>query len=122
MLIRTTGETAWRTPKVTSYADEAALQALIRQSPDLLPGADGAPMAVATEVPIASIGYADIVGVDAAGDITVVECKLRANPEIRRQVVGQVFAYASGLWGLSYEEFDAVFASGAAIEELSDDD
>ena len=38
--------------------------------------------------------------IEAAGEITLVECKLRANPEIRRQVVGQALAYAAALWDL----------------------
>lgn len=113
LLVRTSGETSWRSPKVAAYSDEQSLQSLIEQSPDLLPGSAGAPMAVANEVAIPQIGSVDLVGVDAAGTITLVECKLKANPEIRRGVVGQIFAYASGFWGLSYEEFDAAFTARA---------
>ena len=55
----------------------------------------------------------DLVAVGAAGQITVVECKLAANPEIRSSVIGQVFAYAAGLWSLSYDEFDRLFTDRA---------
>jgi hypothetical protein len=44
---------------------------------------------------------------------TLVECKLRANREIRREVVGQILAYAGGLARLSYEEFAAGFRKRA---------
>jgi hypothetical protein len=111
ILIRHADETRWRTPSTTSYADERALQELIARSPSLLPGTTDAPIAVVREFPIPSTGYIDVLGVDASGTITLVECKLRANPEIRRQVVGQVLAYAAGLWGLSYEIFDATFTA-----------
>ena len=113
MMIRTPGETNWRTPAVTSYADERAIQSIIEQSPDLLPGTTGSGMAVVSELTVVDAGYVDIVGVDADGAITHVECKLKANPEIRRHIVGQVLAYAAGLWGHTYDEFDQVFAPEA---------
>ena len=62
-------------------------------------------------MPISGTGKADVVIVDASGDITVVECKLAANPEIRRRVVGQLLAYASAIWQMSFEEFDDAFAT-----------
>jgi hypothetical protein len=42
-----------------------------------------------------------------------VECKLRANREIRREVVGQILAYAGGLAHLSFDEFAAGFRKRA---------
>ena len=39
--------------------------------------------------------------------------ELAANPEIRSSVIGQVFAYAAGLWSLSYDEFDRLFTDRA---------
>ena len=119
LLVRKQGESGWHSPKVTAYSDEQSLQTLIQHSPDLLNGADGTPMAMASEVSVSGIGSADLVGVDSTGGITIVECKLKANPEIRRQVVGQIFAYASGLSGLTYEQFDALFAAkGAPLVQL----
>ncbi len=111
LLIRKKGDAAWHAPQVTAYSDEQALQTLIAQSPDLLPGTAGQEMAVVTELAVPLIGYVDVVGVDPEGNITLVECKLKANPEIRRQIVGQVLAYAAGLWTLSYEAFDQAFAA-----------
>ncbi len=48
----------------------------------------------------------DLVGVDRQGSIVVVECKLEANREARRQVIGQILEYAGQLHGMEYEEFE----------------
>ena len=71
-------------------------------------------------MPISGTGKADVVIVEASGDITVVECKLRANPEIRRHVVGQLLAYSSAIWQMSYAEFDDAFRRSEAKRSLSD--
>lgn len=48
--------------------------------------------------------------VDDLGAVTLVQCKLIANREIRREVVGQVFPHASGLTGTALSEFEARWA------------
>ncbi|WP_456862927.1 hypothetical protein [Geodermatophilus sp. SYSU D00691] len=98
---------------MTSYEDEAALETLLLESPDLLPGSDGSPLAVVRQLYVPQTGPVDLFAVSPTGGITVVECKLRANPEIRRSVIGQVLAYAAGLWRLSYEELDIAFTARA---------
>jgi hypothetical protein len=45
--------------------------------------------------------------VDSSGELTLVECKLASNPQIRREVVGQMFDYASRLWKMDVDEFAA---------------
>lgn len=112
MLIRRPGEGAWRAPDVTAYEDEAAIQALLAQSPELMPGAAGKRFAVAREVAL-DAGYVDLLGVTSDGDITLIECKLKANPEIRRHVVGQILAYAATLWEMDYADLDAAFSARA---------
>ena len=47
---------------------------------------------------------------DDTGTVTLIECKLAANAEIGRAVVGQILAYASGLAGSTYEAFASSFA------------
>ncbi len=49
LLIRREGEDDWRTPEVTAYDNEAALQNLLAESPHLLPGIDDRPVAAARE-------------------------------------------------------------------------
>jgi hypothetical protein len=70
-------------------------------------------------LPLPNVGTADIVVVDRAAAVTIVECKLRANPEVRRWVVGQVFSYAAGLWELSVLEFDRLWQARAGTSLLS---
>lgn len=115
---------AWRQPQVASYTDEAALQKLLLETPDLIPGIDSA--AVVDELHL-SVGSVDLVAVEPSGSISVVECKLAANSEARRAVIGQIFSYAASLHGMSYEDFDSRFQRRAgqslldAVEAVVDD-
>jgi hypothetical protein len=105
LLIRREGEKGWRSPEVSQYPNELALEALLASSPELLPGVDNAQLIVARQVETGA-GPIDLLGVGLDGSVLLSECKLRANPEIRRAVVGQLFAYASALWGMPITEFD----------------
>lgn len=111
------GSPDWLTPSPAAFAKERELQRLIADSPSLLPGVDE-PTAVAEEVRVPGAGRADVVVVDAKGEITIVECKLVKNPEMRRWVIGQVFSYAAGLWKLNYQDFERGFAArGTALKK-----
>lgn len=103
-------EGSWREPAVTSYVNERELQDLVVQSPELL---TGQALATVDEFWIPEVGSVDIVGVAADGAINIVECKLRANPEIRREVIGQLLAYSGGLWQMPYEQFAATWSARA---------
>lgn len=120
MLIRRVGGGSWHTPQTTVYTNEAELRDLLAETPSLLPGIDERPAAVAKEMPISGTGKADVVIVDASSEITVVECKLRANPEIRRHVVGQLLAYSSAISQMSFADFNDAFARSKANSSLSD--
>src|SRR5215212_8339546 len=97
LLMRRVGQGAWHAPEVNAYPNEDALEQLLAASPDLLPRASSGPMVVARQVQTGA-GPADLIGIGLDGSVLLVECKLRANPEIRRAVVGQLLAYASALW------------------------
>ena len=118
VLIRRTGG-AWESPEVAGHPDERALQDIVKRSPSLLPGGSD-DLAVVDELSVPGAGFADIVAVGVDGRIVVVECKLRSNPEIRREVVGQILAYASGLWRMTYEAFDAAFTARFGGSSLAD--
>jgi hypothetical protein len=96
---------SWNEPSTRGYVDEDALQALLAAHPDLLPGVTG-DSAVCREFQ-SGVGPADLVVVDTEGSITLVECKLAANREVRREVIGQVLDYASRLWRMPIEAFAA---------------
>jgi hypothetical protein len=90
-----------------------AVELLLEQTPDLLPGQDTGLVTVVRQLYVPLTGPVDLFAVSIDGDLTVVECKLKANSEIRRWVVGQVLAYAAGLWRLPFEELDAAFIARA---------
>ena len=97
---------AWRVPETETWKDERSLQEIVGQNPTILPGVVSGPQAV-LEFPIYGMGRVDVLCVEQDGSITICEVKLRRNPEIRRQVLGQVLAYAAGLTAMSYDEVDA---------------
>jgi hypothetical protein len=120
MLIRRVGGVSWHTPHTTAYTNEGELRDLLVETPSLLPGIDDGPAAAAKEMPISGTGKADVVIVDAGGEITVVECKLRANREIRRHVVGQLLAYASAISQMRFADLDGAFRRSKARTSLFD--
>jgi hypothetical protein len=93
-----------------SYRDEEELRTLLVESPNVvslteLPGVDSDHrVTIGREAPLGS-GYADLVWVDLEGRLTVVEVKLRSNPEMRREVLAQALSYAAFLEGMSVDEF-----------------
>lgn len=101
----------WRKPDTTAVGTERELQNLIARSPRLVPGIADGPVASVRELHLSGAGFVDVVLVEGDGSLTIVECKLASNSEIRRAVVGQLFAYAASLWRTTYERFDAAYRS-----------
>ena len=111
VLVKKVDERHWRVPPVTAYTDENHLRTLLQDGPELLPGLDASrPVVLVHEFPVSTEGV-DLVGVSPTGALTVVEVKLHYNQEMKRTIVGQLFAYAAGLWGMSYAEFDEAWQS-----------
>jgi hypothetical protein len=111
----------WEKTETVIFADEAQLQGLLYDSPELIPTKVEDEAAVFTrEAGLPGSGFTDLVGVDAQGNILVVETKLARNDEIRRKVIGQVLEYAAYLWGMSFDEFDRFFLhrEGKSLLEL----
>lgn len=98
---------AWVPAAPTPPALESDLQKIIADQPGLIPH-DGEPLAVREFRTTA--GPLDVVIVDAAGAVTIVEVKRDANPEVRRKVVGQALDYAGRLWEMPLEAFQAEWA------------
>ena len=90
-LIRNAGG-PWQTPSLFGYSDEAALQTILAEHPELLPGLE-APAVACTEFE-SGVGPADVVVVTDEGRFWLVECKLARNRQVRREVIGQVLDYA----------------------------
>mgnify|MGYP001046822633 CR=1 FL=1 len=110
ILLRNGDQENWKIIESFAYENEAELQELLSESPDLISTQDlregvSELVAVVREYSV-PIGFIDILGFTAEGEIAVIECKLANNPEIKRKVIGQVLEYGAALWGMSYEEFD----------------
>jgi hypothetical protein len=106
MLIRHRGDEDWHRPAVEGFDVERLIKELLEATPEVLPWIKPRPVATATELHVAGFGKADLVIIDRSGALAIVECKLEANDEYRRYVIGQVFEYAAGMTGLTYDELD----------------
>jgi RecB family endonuclease NucS len=104
IVIRNQGGKWEKTEKVT-FVDEAQLQKMLYESPELIPTKVEDQAAVFTrEAGLPGSGFTDLVGVDAQGNILIVETKLARNSEIRRKVIGHVLEYVSYLWRISFDD------------------
>jgi hypothetical protein len=88
---------------------EAVLRDLIAEHPALLPVHDldpsyGRLVTVTRELSIPGVGFVDVLLMDEAGRLVMVECKLWRNPQARREVVGQILDYARELGRYGYED------------------
>ena len=62
-------------PEVSAYENEAVLQRLIAEHPEILPGVDPElPWVAVRELPM-TVGRADVVIVDVEAKLTICECK-----------------------------------------------
>lgn len=111
ILMRTNESENWQLAESVKAKGEAELQDLLIESPSLIPvdeireGVTPLVLAVG-EFGLPGSGATDILAFSADGDIAVVECKLAANPESKRKVVGQILEYAAYLWEMDYEEIN----------------
>jgi hypothetical protein len=106
ILLRDAQSAKWQKLEPRGFENEAQLEELLEKSPDLLPTDDSKPVLYFKRQFALGQNAVDLVGVDADGNITLVECKLESNREARRMVVAQILEYAAQLWGMDFEEFD----------------
>ena len=97
----------WEIAFGKSYKDEAQLQSFLAEYPGMIPFEDISDQILQLKVMLREIGLpgsgsTDIVGADEEGAISILECKLAANPEVKRKVIGQVLEYAAFLWRKPY--------------------
>lgn len=110
ILMRSDRAKKWQLVQSAAFSAETELQELLAGTPSLITlnevqdGA-GALVAAVREFPL-DVGYIDLLGFTARGDIAVIECKLAQNDEVKRKVIGQVLAYGASLWEMDYETLD----------------
>ncbi len=103
VLVRSGGG-PWTSPARHGFGLEQELEALIHAFPEVLPGVSPAALAV-DQFGVPSGGSVDLVVLGADASITVVECKLAKNAEVRRAVVGQILSYAASMAKLDADDF-----------------
>jgi len=96
--------------KEEPFLDEARLQRLLEENPELIAIDEVDPSATLL-IPIGSEvsmgGQAlDLLFIDAAGRLTAIEAKLRKNSQVRREVVGQTLEYVSYLSTWTIEDIE----------------
>ena len=95
---------AWTSPTESGYVSEDHLQAMIDEFPELLPGVS--PDSYVCREFSTDSGPIDNLIINAKdGSLTLVECKLAKNPEVRRKILGQIIDYAASLSRLDFDEF-----------------
>lgn len=94
--------------------DEAQLQELMKENPDLLPIEEfemmGPLMVVGRETSLPS-GAVDLIGVTRSGDLLLIEFKTGPQNSDFRHVLAQLLDYGSDLWRMSYKEFETTVSS-----------
>ena len=123
ILLRNSAEEPWQKLEPFEFGGpegEKKLEALLKKSPDLLTTEGGKPILFFKAQVSIGDNAADLLGVDADGMIVMVECKLEANREARRMVVGQILEYAGQLWGTSYDDFEEMLTdnSGRSLVDM----
>jgi hypothetical protein len=116
ILLRPTGKGGWLRASETSLPNEQVLQELVKDHPETLPlhdlGDNVPHLFTVVRESLLGNGVVDLIGVDQDGLVTVVECKLDRNPEVKRKVLGQILGYGAHLWRMTYAHFEARVVRG----------
>jgi hypothetical protein len=115
----------WKVAETIKAKAESELQKLLMESPSLInvdeirEGSSPLVFAV-SEFGLPGSGFTDLLAFSAQGDIAIVECKLAANTESKRKVIGQILEYGAYLWQMSYEKVDVRIQQlkGKSLAEL----
>lgn len=125
ILIRDKDSKKWKFAETIKAKDESELQKLLIESPSLVTVdeiRDGIAHLVfaLSEFGLPGSGATDVLAFSPQGDIAIIECKLAANPEVKRKVIGQILEYAAYMWQMSYEQVDSRVQTlkGKSLAEL----
>jgi hypothetical protein len=108
ILIKKHPKKEWKHLSQTKYSREDDLKDILFRDPkvfpvgDIFPDVEPAPIhLMLKEVYLPDSGSVDLLGIDTKGSIYIIETKLARNPEIKREVIGQVWEYAAFMKGQS---------------------
>ena len=128
ILIRTGEKKDWEVVGSIKPKAEIELQNLLIESPSLIPvdeiREDISSFLIAVdEFGLPGSGNTDVLAFNSEGDIAIVECKLAANPESKRKVVGQILEYGAHLWEMDYETLNERIKKkkGKSLSQLIED-
>jgi hypothetical protein len=96
----------WHALDPVSYQAEAELHDMVEDAPQMLPLAGSPRLTVLGREVRLGTGYADLLAVESAGRLVIIEVKLAGNAESRRAVVAQVLSYAGYLQGPDPEQLE----------------
>ncbi len=96
----------WTRVGPSDFQDEDELHDRIIEAPEMLPLSGQPKLVFAGKKVRIGGGEADVLAVDTEGRPTIIEVKLKKNPESRRAVVAQTLAYAAWLHGATVEELE----------------
>lgn len=109
-----------------AYTNEAELEAMIVQNPDIVPGFSRGDVEVVGQQIHLNGGSLkiDVLLIDRSGLLTVVEAKLARNGESRREIVAQGLDYASALAEYDFYDLDDELGGriGQALDRLCGSD
>src|SRR4051812_43479452 len=104
MLVRK-AHTEWRLAETVPFVNEVEFQDLVAETfGQVLATQTDAPAVIVREVVMPDGGKLDMLAVDEDGVISLCECKLATNTEVRRKVVGQILEYGGSLAGMGFKE------------------
>ena len=109
VIVRKDNET--RIAELVEIDNESELQELILKNPSIIPLSEiregSSELVFAVKEFWTGLGNVDILAFNPNGDIAIIECKMSSSLDNIYKAVGQVLAYASSLWGMSYDELDS---------------
>lgn len=89
--------TTWKLLSPKGFSSESTLHSLIENAPRMLPLSGDPRLVIVGREVYLNGNYADLIGIEPDGRLSVIEVKLSTNAEARRAVVAQVLTYAASL-------------------------
>lgn len=105
----------WKLLGPKGFPDEAALHSLIENAPQMLPLSGDPRLVIVGKEVYLNGNYADLIGIEPDGQLSVIEVKLNKSAEARRAVVAQVLTYAASLAGMDRKALEAPVLLGSYL-------